>query len=364
MSSKKIKRRDFLTKTSLLAGATGLSLPNIARAQSKRRLKMVTTWPKNFPGFGTSCEALARRVKLMSKGSLEIKIYAAGELVGAFEAYDAVSTGAADMYHAAEYYWQGKSPAFNFFTAVPFGMTPQEINAWIYWGGGQTLWDELSSRFNIRSFLCGNSGMQMGGWFNREINRIEDFRGLKIRIPGLGGELLHRHGALAVSLPGGEIFPSMKSGAIDATEWVGPWNDLAFGLYQVAKFYYWPGFHEPGPAISAGINLESWQSLSTEHQEILRTAMEAENNKMYTEYEYRNAVSLKILTEKHNVKLRRFSPEILKTLKKTSEEILEEIGSHDNISHKIYKSFRENMARSKEWTKISSIAYYQTRDGE
>jgi len=223
--NKKFGRRDFLLGggSSLLLAST-LSTP--ALSKNIRRLNMVTTWPKNLPGLGTSPERIAKRISAATDGKLNIKVYSAGELVPAFGAFDAASSGLADMYNGAEYYWQGKNIGFNFFTAVPFGMTANELNAWIDHGGGQELWNELTSDFNLISFQSANTGVQMGGWFNKEINSLDDLNGLKIRMPGLGGEVLRKVGAAAVAIPGGEIFSSLKSGAIDATEWVGPWNDL------------------------------------------------------------------------------------------------------------------------------------------
>ena len=232
---------------------------------------MVTTWPKNFPGLGTGAQRLADRITNGTEGRIEVKLFSAGELVPPFESFDAVSQGTADMYHAAEYYWQGKSKAFNFFATVPFGLTASEVDAWIYHSGGQALWDELSADFNLKPLMAGNTGVQWGGWFNKEINSIEDFKGLKMRMPGLGGEVLRRLGAAAVALPGGEIFPALQAGTIDATEWVGPWNDLAFGFYKITKYYYWPGFHEPGTILSLGINKDVWESLSASDQSLIET---------------------------------------------------------------------------------------------
>ncbi len=355
----KIGRRCLLG--GLVTGTAAASVTAPAYAQGKRRLKMVTTWPKNFPGLGTAPENIAKRVRLMTDEQIDIKIFAAGELVGAFEAFDAVSTGTADMYNGAEYYWQGKSTAFNFFTAVPFGMTAQELNAWLNFGGGQKLWDELSAKFNIRAFQSANTGVQMGGWFNKEIKSLDNFMGLKIRMPGLGGEVMRRLGAAAVALPGGEIFPSMKSGAIDASEWVGPWNDLAFGFHQVAKYYYCPGFHEPGAGLSTGINLDIWESLTKAQQETIRTACQAENENTFSEYNYKNAIALEILVKKHKVKIRRFSPEIMRALKKTSDIVLDKAAAKDAFTKKVYQSFRASMANSMAWGAQSEEPYMRAR---
>ena len=332
-----------------------------AVAKGKRELKMVTTWPKNFPGLGTGAQRLADTITAMTDGALTVKLYAAGELVPAMESFAAVSGGNADMYHGAEYYWQGKHKAFNFFTAVPFGLTANEMDAWLNFGGGQALWDELAAGFNLKSFAAGNTGVQMGGWFNKEINTLEDYKGLKIRMPGLGGEVLRRIGASAVTLPGGEIFPSLQSGAIDATEWVGPWNDLAFGFYKVTKFYYYPGFHEPGSTLSCGMNKGVWDSLSADHQAIVSGACQAENNRMFSEYNAKNSDSLDTLINDHGVQLRRQSDNILRAIGVASDDVLAEVGATDEISKRIYDNFMGFRKKAMGWTSLSETAYTAAR---
>ena len=355
-------RRQFLkgaATTTVGAGAAAAAAP--AFAQGKRTLKMVTTWGKNFPGLGTAAENIAKRINAMSDGNLTVKVYAAGELVPAFESFDAVSQGTADMYHAAEYYWQGKHKAFNFFTAVPMGMTANEIDAWIQHGGGQELWDKLSAKFNLKCFMAANTGVQMGGWYNKEINSLEDFKGLKIRMPGLGGEVMRRLGAAAVALPGGEIFPALQSGSIDATEWVGPWNDLAYGFYKVTKFYYWPGFHEPGSALALGLNKDVWESLTPSQQAIIENAAIAENNSTYAEYNAKNGAALSTLIDKHGVQLRQFPDEIWKEVVEKSAEVIEEAGQVDDLSGEILASFKQGMKDIGGWTAIADAAYMAAR---
>jgi len=359
-----MKRREFI-KSAGLAGVAGVaaaaSLPAPAIAQGARELKMVTTWPKNFPGLGTSAQRMADRITAMSSGSLSVKLFASGELVPAFESFDAVSSGTADIYHAMEYYWQDKSKAFNFFAAVPFGLTSSEMNAWIHHGGGQKLWDELAAGFNLKPFLAGNTGVQMGGWFNKEIHSPDDYKGLKIRMPGLGGEVLRRIGAAAVALPGGEIFPALQSGAIDATEWVGPWNDLAFGFYKVAKFYYYPGFHEPGTALSSAINLKVWESLSAEHKAIVAAAAAAENGYTLAEFNARNNGALNELRSKHGVQLRKFSDSTLQAIGESAGTVVAEAGASDAMTRRVYESmlgFRKNAIA---WSKISDQSFYNAR---
>ena len=232
------KRRNFIKRAVLATSA--LVVPAAHASEKKIKWKMVTTWPRNFPGLGTGAEHLAKLITGMSGGRIEVKVYGANELVPAFEIFDAVARGTAQMGHGAAYYWKGKSTAAQFFAAVPFGLTAQEMNGWLYHGGGMKLWQEVYEPFGLVPTAAFNTGVQMGGWFNREINSLDDLKGLKMRIPGLGGEVLKRLGGTPVSLPGGEIFTSLKSGVIDATEWVGPYNDRAFGLHKAAKYYYYP----------------------------------------------------------------------------------------------------------------------------
>jgi TRAP-type mannitol/chloroaromatic compound transport system substrate-binding protein len=364
-----IQRRKLLTgaargATGLAAGcdcgAPELGAPGAGRLEG-RELKMVTTWPKDFPGLGTMAERTAQFITEMSGGAMRVKVFAAGELVPAFESFDAVSTGAADLYHGAEYYWVGKAKAYSFFTAVPFGMTAPEIMAWTEFGGGQQLWDELAARFNIKPFAAGNTGHQAGGWFKRPINSLEDLRGMKIRMPGMGGEVLRRVGASAVALSGGEIYQALQSGQIDGTEWVGPWNDLAFGFYREAKYYYWPGFHEPGAQLGVGMNLELWDSLNLQEQSIIRGACQRANNLSLAEYGHYNAVALKTLVEEHGVELREMPTDVMQALARETKTVLEETAATDDISRRIYESFKASLVASQSWGRISDEAFMATR---
>ncbi len=327
----------------------------------KRQLKMVTSWPKNFPGMGTGAERLAKRIETLSDNQIKVKVYAAGELVGGLECFDAVSSGKADMYHAAEYYWQGKSSAFNFFAAVPMGMTANEMNAWIRFGGGQALWDELSAKFNIKPFPGGNTGTQMGGWYQKNINSVEDFQGLRIRMPGLGGEVMRRIGATPVTKQGGELFQALSQGNIDATEWIGPWNDLAFGFHTIVKKYYYPGIHEPGTTLSFGTNLDLWQDFSAKERSIFENASMAENEYMYSEFNANNARALDTLVNEHGVELLEFSDEILARLASISAEVVAEAGKADDLSKRIYQSFMEARKGSIRWGAISEQAFMHAR---
>lgn len=361
-----IKRRHVLTGglAGLAAGCecgVPAGLENVAAGIRPREFKMVTTWPKDFPGLGTMAERTAQFIRDLSGGVMQVKLFAAGELVGAFESFDAVSDGAADLYHGAEYYWVGKSPAFAFFTAVPFGMATTEIMAWTEFGGGQELWDELSAKFNIKPFAAGNTGNQAAGWYKREINSLEDLRGLKIRMPGLGGEVLRRLGASAVAISGGEIYQALQSGAIDGTEWVGPWNDLAFGFYNEAKYYYNPGFHEPGAQLGVGMNLDVWNGLNQTEQTIIKAACQWANNLSLAEYTNNNATFLDELVTKHGVQLRAMPDDIMQAAAAAAKDVLEDTAAHDELTGRIYDSFKLSLERSMAWSGVSDEAYFSAR---
>ncbi len=358
-----MKRRRFLARAAggIAAAAAGSSFPAPAIAQRKKLLRMVTTWPKNFPGLGTSAERLAKRISDMSGGGLTVTVFAAGELVPPFESFDAVSSGIVDMYHAWEYYWQSKTKAFAFFAAVPFGLNASEMSAWIHHGGGQGVWDELSAGFNLKPFLAGNTGVQMGGWFNKEIHIADDYRGLKIRMPGLGGDVLRRIGAAAVALPGGEVIPALRSGDIDAAEWIGPWNDLALGFHKVTKYYYYPGFHEPGTAIAAVVNRKVWEGLSFEHKAIITTATAAEDGFTLAEFNARNSEALDVLRNQHRIPMRKFANGVLQAVGEASGDVVAEAGATDAVSRKVYAHFMDFRKKSIAWSKRSEQAYANAR---
>jgi TRAP-type mannitol/chloroaromatic compound transport system substrate-binding protein len=323
--------------------------------------KLVTTWPKNLPALGVAPENLAKRVDLMSNGRLKIKVYGAGELVPAFGVFDAVSQGTAQMGHGASYYWRGKIPVAAVFSTVPFGMTAQEMNGWLLFGGGMELWRELYAPFNLVPFVSGNTGVQMAGWFNKEVNSLADIKGLKMRIPGLGGEVFQRAGGVAVSMPASEMFTALQTGAIDATEWVGPYNDLALGLYTVAKYYYYPGWHEPGPALEAIVNKDAWESLSPDLRAIVETASLAINDEMLAEFTARNNSALKSLIEDHGVQLRRLPDDVLAEFKRLSVPVIDELAGSSEIAGRIVASYRQFQRDVSSYHKISEQAYIEAR---
>ena len=351
-------RRKFFTSISLAtAGIIGSGLiPKKAHAEKKVKWKMVTSWPKNFPGLGAGAETLANYINQLSGGTLKIKVYGANELVPPLGVFDFVSSGGAEMGHSGAYYWKGKTEAAQFFSSVPFGMNAQEMNSWLYFGNGIKLWEEVYENFNLVPRPAGNTGVQMGGWFNKEINSTEDLKGLKMRIPGLGGEVLARAGGTPFTLAGAEIFTSLQTGVIDATEWVGPYNDRAFGLHKAAKFYYYPGWHEPGPSLECIINKDAYNQLSDQHKSIIDIACQAANVDMISDYISKNYQALEYFKQE-NIQIKQFPIEVLSKLNDISDEILLELSQKNSLSKKVYDSYVDFLQRVRPWTMISEDSY-------
>ena len=357
-----MKRRDVLKKVGVGAvglGAAGMALkPRKARASKKvYNWKMVTTWPPHFPVLGEAADYTAKWIKEMSDGRLNITVYGGGELVPPLQVFDAVSSGTVEMGHGASYYWAGKHPATQFFAAVPFGLNAQGMNAWLLAGGGQELWDELYARFNLKAWPAGNTGVQMGGWFNKEIKTIDDLKGLKMRIPGLGGKVLKKAGGNAILVAGGEIFTNLDRGVIDATEWVGPYHDSKMGFYKAAKYYYSPGWHEPGTTLECMVNKKKYEALPKDLQAIIDAACAKSNMWSLCEFEAKNEKYLVDLVEKHNVKLRTFPDPVLAQLKKYSEELLDELSAKDPLTKKVCDSYRAFQKDYEKWNAISEERY-------
>jgi TRAP-type mannitol/chloroaromatic compound transport system substrate-binding protein len=354
-----MRRRDVLAAAGVLAAGTNFPAPAIS--QGLRQLKMVTDWPEGTPGFHASAVRFAQTIGTATSGRIKIEVYPAGKLVHAFETFDAVSAGVADIYHSAEYYWEKKSRAFDFFAAVPFGFTAQELFGWVQYGGGQELWDELSSQFNIKPLLALNTGTQMGGWFNKEIVSLDSFKSLRYRMPDPGAEVLRRLGAIVVTLPGGDIVPALKSGAIDASEWVGPWPDMALGLHKAVSYYYYPGFHEPGTGITAGINRNVWQSFDASDRQIFQAAAASEYARSLAEFNTNNGIWLGKLRAEGGVKILKFDDVALKTFLELSEEVVAEIGATDALSKRIYESYRQFRRAAMDWSDIAERAFLNSR---
>jgi len=360
-----MKRRQFL-KNAGIAGVAGAAASSTiaapAIAQQRVEFVMVSTWPRDFPGLGTGAQRLAQRLSDMTDGRIQVQYFAAGERVGAFDSFDEVASGNAQAYHAADYYWKGKHPGWAYYTSVPFGLSYTEINAWIRFAGGQELWDELADGFGLKCMMAGNTGCQMGGWFNKEINSADDLKGLKMRIPGLGGDVMAKLGASPVSLPGGQIYENLVSGAIDATEWVGPWNDSFMKFYEAAKYYYYPGFHEPGSMLSFGLNKSWWSGLSKSDQIMIEAAAAMENDVMMSEFNARSGSSLVSLVRDQGVKLRKFNDDVYDSFGKAAEEVFEGVRSHSDLASRIDASFRAARQDLGGWSKISDQAFVAQRN--
>jgi TRAP-type mannitol/chloroaromatic compound transport system substrate-binding protein len=356
-----MRRRDIVTGAATLATAAASSFPAPAITQGLRQLKLVTDWPEGTPGVHAASVRFAHMVGDATGGRIKIEVFPAGTLVRAFETFDAVGAGVADMYHSYEGYFVSKSPAFQFFAAIPFGLTSDERFAWLHHGGGQELWDALSGQFNIKSLSCSDSGCQMGGWFTREVTSPEGFKGLRYRMAGPGAEVLRRMGAIVLMLPGGDIMTALKSGAIDASEWIGPWNDMALGLHEAAGYYYYPGFHEPSAAQAVGINRAVWDSFDTSDRQVIEAVAAAVYAISLAEYNANNALSLRKLRDRGTVKILKFDDSLLKAFLATSNEVVAELGAGSELSKKIYASYQQFRGSIMDWSDVSERAYLNSR---
>ena len=336
LKGKTPSRRKFFKAAAAtgVAAVAASSLAAPAVAKERIEVSMVATWGRDFPGLGTGAQRFAQRITDVSDGRIQVTYYAANERVKAFDSFDEVASGNSQMYHAADYYWVKKDPAWGYFTAVPFGFTYTEMNAWIRFAGGQQLWDELADKFGLKNFMCGDTGVQMGGWFNKKIRSPNDFKGLKMRMPGLGGQVIGKLGGSPVSLPGGQIYENLVSGAIDATEWVGPWNDEAMKFQEAAKYYYYPGMHEPGSMLACGCNKSWFMSLSKSDQLLIEACASTENDVMMSEYNAKNGAALERLINDHGVKLERFSDKVYDGFGKAAEEVFEETRASSGLAER------------------------------
>ena len=356
----RITRRGFVS-----AGAIGtvgaLAAPNIARAATVK-WRMVTSWPKRLPGPGMSAERIAERVRTLSGGRIDITVHAAGQVVPALEVLDAVGSGVAEIGHTAAFYWQGKMPAAAFFTTVPFGLTPAEHVAWIDAGGGQALWDELYAPFGVKPFMGGNTGVCMGGWFRREINDLNDVRGLKVRSLGLGGEIYRRLGATPLTTSPAQILTSLQSGLIDGVEFVGPGTDIALGLYRVTQSYYYPGFNKPNGTGECMISLKAWQALDAELRAIVAHACAAEASYALAEMERLNIEALAALTGTHGVHLRAFPKDFVGAAHKQAVDVLAGVAASGAVARKVHDSYVAFRERTAAWSRISIKSVLESRD--
>ncbi len=366
---KKLIRRDFIKNISLSTIAvssgiiSGCSTENKNNTSSnidqnkKYEWKLVTTWTPHFPLLGEYVDEFAKWVEEMSNGRLLIHVYGGGELVPALEVFDAVSQGVSEMGHASAYYWAGKMPSAQFFGSVPFGMNAQQVNSWLYFGGGLELWRELYAEHNLIPFVGGNTGGQMGGWFNREINSIQDFVGLKMRIPGLGGKVISKTGAASILAPGGELYTDLDRGVIDALEWIGPYHDSIMGFDKIAKYYYYPGWQEPGPVLELLVNKNAYESLPSDLKTIIETAAAKLNVAMLSAFEAKNSEYYFKMKKEGRVQFRQFSNDILEKLRTFTNEAINEITSADAFAKKIYESYSNFKKNIYEWDMMAEKNY-------
>lgn len=333
-----MERRKFLAAGALGVGATALASPAIA--QDKREWKMVTAWPKNLPGPGVAAQMLADRITTLSGGRIEVKLYAAGELVPGQGVFDAVSEGTAELYHAVPAYWGSKSKGILLFGSQPFGLRADEQFGWMLHGGGQALYDEMYGRFGIKPFLCGNSGPQWGGWFRNEVNSAQDLKGMKFRTTGLASEMATKMGMAAEAMSGPAMFQALQTGALDAGEFIGPWTDSAMGYYQIAKNYYWPGVGEPSSAEESGVNATVYAELPDDLKQAVTFACESLYNPVWTEYTTKHALALKTMVDEHGVMVRKFPDDVIDAMGVAGAEVIDELRQDDDeLTRRITESF-------------------------
>jgi TRAP-type mannitol/chloroaromatic compound transport system substrate-binding protein len=345
-------------KRAVVAAVCGLLLANGAQAAEKvYRLKMAETWQTDFPIFGDAPRNMAAMAEKMSNGRLKITIDSANKHKSPFGVFDMVRAGQYDMGHSASYYWKGKVPNTLYFTTMPFGMTAPEQYAWFYYGGGMELMDKVYAPFGLMSFPGGNTGNQMGGWFQKEINSVADLQGLKMRIPGFAGEILAKLGVSPTNIPPGELYTALERRTIDALEWVGPSLDLRMGFHKIAPYYY-TGWHEPATELQFLMNKKSWDKLPADLQEILRVAMRESAYDMYIQSYHESAVNMAVLdTEYPNVKIKTFPKDVMAAIEKANAELLAEKAAEDPLAKEILDSQASYLKKARRWTDISDKAY-------
>jgi TRAP-type mannitol/chloroaromatic compound transport system substrate-binding protein len=333
-------------------GVAALAAPAIAQADTPRRWRMVTSWPRNLAGPGVSARRLAERITKMSGGRLEVEVFAAGEIVPALGTFDAVSTGVAEMAHTASFYWIGKLPASIFFTTAPFGLNPSEHQAWIG-AGGQELWDELYAPFGVRAFLAGNTGPSMGGWFRSEIKSLTDMKGLRIRVQGVGAEVYARLGATPVTLAPGDLEPALERGAIDAAELLAPVNDVALELQRQAKFYYAPGFNKPNGAAEALVSRSAFEGLPDDLRSVVTNACEAEHSAGLAEAERGNGDAIDMLA-RQGVRVSLFPADVMAAARLAARDVIEETAAKNPLSGRIVEGYRAAVEHGRYWASLQA----------
>ena len=360
-----MKKRKFIKSIGLGLASTAaignLFFPNIVSSKKKHTWVAVSAFDKAGilgRAFSRICDEITR----ISNGELNIRLFHANELVSAFESFDVVQSGTCQMGFGSPYYWAGKSPSISLLSGIPFGMNYQEMSSWFYNGDGIKFADKIYNQFNLKFFPAGNTGNQMGGWFNKKIRSANDFKGLKMRMPGLGGQVLGKLGGSPISLPGGQIYENLVSGAIDATEWVGPWNDEAMKFQEAAKYYYYPGMHEPGSTLACGVNKSWFTSLSKSDQLIIKTACDWADTTTMAEYNAKNGAALARLVNESGVKLEKFNDKVYDAFAKGAAEVFDEVQQHSALAKKVHAAFVKGRKEIGAWTNLSDGPYVAQRN--
>jgi TRAP-type mannitol/chloroaromatic compound transport system substrate-binding protein len=356
-----MKRRDFI-KTAGLGAAAGAGLVTATQAGAQTgglptvNWRLAASWPKSLDTLYGGADLIGKRVAAATGGKFNIKVFAAGEIVGGLQVLDAVQNGTVECGHTATYYYFGKDPTFAFSCAIPFGMNARQQNAWMYHGGGLELMREFFKEYNIIQFPAGNTGCQMGGWFRKPINKVADLKGLKMRIGGTGGLPLTKLGVVPQQIAGGDIYPALEKGTVDAAEWVGPYDDEKLGFAKVAKYYYYPGWWEGGPELDLLVNIKAWESLPAEYKAILEAACAEANVWMVSKYDALNPDALKRLLAS-GVKLQPFSNEIMAACYKASAEVYDEIASKNPKFKKVYDSWKKFRNEQNQWFAVAESRF-------
>ena len=351
-----MKRREFLNSAGLGLAVGSLAMPAIAQSNPEIRWRLTSAFPKSLDTlFGVS-ETFAKRVGEATDGRWQIQAFGSGEIVGTFQAFDAIANGTVEMGHTSAYYYLGKDPTFAAITSLPFGPNARQLTAWQYQGGGNELCNEYLAKYNVHAIPAGNTGAQMGGWFRKEIKTVADLQGLKFRIAGLAGEILQKLGVVPQQIAGGEVYPALERGTIDAAEWVGPYDDEKLGLYKVAPFYYYPGWWEGGPSTHLMFNMAKWNELPKRYQAIAQDAAMYGNTEMLAKYDARNPAALRRLVAA-GAQLRPFSQEVMDACFKLSNELYDDISSKNPDFKKIWDSLRAFRNESYLWLQVAEFNY-------
>lgn len=363
-----MKRRDFLTTTATVGAATLLSgcnrkideykSVNVNKAK-KVKIKLATSWPAKFPIMGEGIEQFAKNVELMSDGNIEIKVYPKNTLVPALGVFDATSAGQIDAFHSGPYYWKGKNSVFSLFSGFPFGPIDSELASWYHFGDGMRLWREMYAKYNLYPLLGGNTSIQMGGWFKKEINSLQDLQGLKMRIPGLGGEVMSKMGVNTILLPAGEIYIALDRGVLDATEWVGPALDIQMGFHKVAKYYY-KGWHEPGSILEITFNKRKWEKLAKEQQAIITSASNEMHSLMGYDFGAKNAIAYEEL-EKLGIETKSFPDDVIASAKEKLLEVIDEQCTLNKDFKKVWDNLDSFLQQQKKWQDVGLRNYLNIR---